>query len=256
MFIRKIIIAIASVFSYFARVSCFLLVGLASLAACGEKSSDVSFDAGNNVSEIKSNVEGNVIRIENHLLFSWRGMNAVAKCDDSDSIVTIDYYDAVEFDTSVLTQLKSGVNLGDVVQNLGLPSYIGISDTPSLDYSNDVITMYRLFFEKSNGKLTYSSVSALDKRDSHSWIDENKTDFPDEEEIDKLKMGMSIDEVVAILGKPQSDIGSGVWLFVFKLSSGKQLVAGFGLEFENAGASESSDEDYSYLCLNALELKG
>ncbi len=55
-------------------------------------------------------------------------------------------------------------------------------------------------------------------------LDPNRTDWPDEEEaLNTLYEGMSYSKMIEFLGKPYTDIGSGIHIFLYKLSNGKTL---------------------------------
>ncbi len=62
--------------------------------------------------------------------------------------------------------------------------------------------------------------------DEYSYYapDPSRTDWPSEQEaLDVLYEGMSYRTVIKLLGKPYDDIGSGISIFLYKLSNGKTL---------------------------------
>lgn len=68
------------------------------------------------------------------------------------------------------------------------------------------------------------------KEDIYTWFDMNKTNLPGLEKCKKIQVGMSLNQVISEIGKPQRDIGSGVPLFQFDLDDGTILTVSFDIE--------------------------
>ena len=63
--------------------------------------------------------------------------------------------------------------------------------------------------------------------DPETWFEEAQNGGIDDDLTKKIRVGMTLEEVVAILGKPQRDTGSGVLLMEWDLKSGKIFVVAF-----------------------------
>lgn len=73
------------------------------------------------------------------------------------------------------------------------------------------------------------------KEDIYTWFDINKTDLPSPEKCKNIRVGMSLNQVISEIGKPQRDIGSGVSLFQFDLDDGSILTVTFNNNESNSG---------------------
>lgn len=67
----------------------------------------------------------------------------------------------------------------------------------------------------------------FDKNDPDTWYTTAKNGGVDGVLADQIKVGMTFDEIVGIIGKPQRDIGSGVWQMEWEMKSGEVLVVSF-----------------------------
>ena len=67
----------------------------------------------------------------------------------------------------------------------------------------------------------------IDKENIYTWFDMNKTNLPSLEKCKKIKVGMSLNQVISEMGKPQRDIGYGAWLFQFDLDDGSIFTVTF-----------------------------
>ena len=99
------------------------------------------------------------------------------------------------------------MSMVEAVEIIGIPSYKG-SDELSLDYSYNDGYIRRVDLEREDGKLMIREVEVLDKEDPATWLDPGKTDLPTEDQCAQITVGMSFDEVVALIGRPQRDVGS------------------------------------------------
>lgn len=75
-----------------------------------------------------------------------------------------------------------------------------------------------------------AEIEGLVKEDHATWFDEEKTDLPDLAQCQKISVGMSLDEVIKKIGKPQRDIGHGTWVFQFDINDGSILTVSFVLD--------------------------
>ena len=67
----------------------------------------------------------------------------------------------------------------------------------------------------------------FDKNDHNTWYAPAEEGGIDDSLAEKIKVGMTFDEIVAIIGKPQRDVGSGAWLMEWEMKSGNILVVAF-----------------------------
>ncbi|MDE6585774.1 MAG: hypothetical protein K2K80_03740 [Clostridia bacterium] len=77
------------------------------------------------------------------------------------------------------------------------------------------------------------TVDGIDKEDTYTWFDLNKTDLPSMEACRQIKEGMSLNQVIDKIGKPQRDIGYGAVLFQFDLADGSVFTVTFDKDFNN-----------------------
>ena len=91
----------------------------------------------------------------------------------------------------------------------------------------------------------------IDKENIYTWFDINKTDLPSLEECKNIKVGMSLNQVICEIGKPQRDIGSGVALFQFDLDDGSILTISFGIDLEKE-TNKPNLSTYDYLVVKNL----
>ena len=76
------------------------------------------------------------------------------------------------------------------------------------------------------------TADGIDKENIYTWFDANKTNLPSLENCKKIKTGMSLNQVICELGKPQRDIGSGVSLFQFDLADGSICTITFNQDLQ------------------------
>lgn len=67
----------------------------------------------------------------------------------------------------------------------------------------------------------------FDKNNPETWIDDENNDKVGYEDAKKIKTGMTFEEIVGILGKPQRDVGSGVVAMEWDISTGEVLYVCF-----------------------------
>ena len=206
------------------------------------------------------------IRNLNHLEFhgyyfiSYENVDYVAKENlQKSTIEKLFKCDSSSVNKESFLKLETGIDIYEIVKNIGIPIFIGLEENFSLDFINEEY-LYRISLSNENNELLLEDKVILDKEASVSWLDENKSILPDESETKRLKLGMSIDEVILILGKPQRDIGYGAILFEFDLSNGKKLLALFerNSEKENEYKKDSDTHifgtHYLYLTRFSVEI--
>lgn len=88
------------------------------------------------------------------------------------------------------------------------------------------------------------TAAGIDKDDHFTWFDVNKTDLPDLTECQKISAGMTLNQVIRAIGKPQRDIGYGTWIFQFDVADGSVLTVSFVL-----GDERQRPETPTYDCL-------
>ncbi len=119
----------------------------------------------------------------------------------------------------------------EAVETIGIPSYTGPSEL-SLDYSFNDGYIRRVKLARADGELTVDGVEVLDKENPSTWLDPDKTSLPTKEQCGQITVGMSLDEVVALIGRPQRDVGSGAILYQFDVEGGEILQIRFDSDVE------------------------
>lgn len=158
-------------------------------------------------------------------------------------------YPEAEFDEESFGRVQ-GKTVIEAVEWIGIPSFMGTSDELSLDYSCRDGFIRRLKLSESGDGLLISGVEVLDKEDVRTWFDPEKTDLPDAEQCGQISVGMSLDEVVRKIGKPQRDVGHGAVLFEFDLADGGVLTIGLALDVEQEDEAVHGDPGvYGTHCL-------
>lgn len=96
----------------------------------------------------------------------------------------------------------------------------------------------------NSGTFEEETAAGIDKDDHFTWFDVNKTDLPDLTECQKISAGMTLNQVIRAIGKPQRDIGYGTWIFQFDVADGSVLTVSFVL-----GDEMQRPETPTYDCL-------
>ena len=101
---------------------------------------------------------------------------------------------------------------------------------------------------KQNNKIDIEDVTVegIDKEDVYTWFDVNKSDLPDLSACQEIEQGMSLNQVIKILGKPQKSIAVDSFLFQFDLNYGSVLTIAF---VENTEKKENNPKLATYDCL-------
>ena len=93
-------------------------------------------------------------------------------------------------------------------------------------------------------------IEGLDKEDHTTWFDEEKDDLPSLKQCRKISAGMSLDEVIRKIGKPQRDIGFGTWVFQFDMDNGSIFTVSFVLENTDPNISTYNSLIVGYIDFN------
>lgn len=94
----------------------------------------------------------------------------------------------------------------------------------------------------SYGKVSEYACSAeipFDKNNPATWFCAAQNGGIGEDQAEKLEVGMTFTEVVALLGRPQRDVGSGSTLAEWDMQSGKVLTVCFRPSGTDADATIS-----------------
>ena len=185
-----------------------------------------------------------------NLVFAKDNQNHVFVTND-DKIIEHYKYAVAEFNESSYDNIYNK-NIIDAVEYIGIPSYAGISSEPSLDYSYNDGYIRRLKLTKNDDGLFINGVEVLDKEKPETWFDPEKTDLPGIEQCGQISVGMSLDEVVRKIGKPQRDIGYGAIIFQFDIDNGLTLTIWFDLDVEKENEYVHNNPNVSVYGTHAL----
>ena len=96
------------------------------------------------------------------------------------------------------------------------------------------------------------TVEGIDKTDRYTWFDLNKSDLPNLKDCKEVKKGMSLNQVINLLGKPQREVGYGAVLLQFDLDDGSILTITFVDDSEKMTAKPNLTA-YDYLIVYVLD---
>ena len=108
----------------------------------------------------------------------------------------------------------------------------------TVDYGD--LNVYTMMVESPHG-VVYSTFP-FDKRDRKTWFDCFGDRVIEDEDVEKIREGMSFEEIVSIIGKPTKDIGSGAFVMEWDMESNKTLT----ITFNPAIDSESEGDLIAY----------
>lgn len=128
------------------------------------------------------------------------------------------------FRSSNLGIIGNDEPLIDLVRLIGFPRFLGVYSERSLDFGSSDSDIYRAFFTE---EMKCTSMDVFDCGDPKAWIDPTKPVLPTLSDLEKIKIGMSLDEVVSMIGKPQDETGYGAILFTFSIDGGSTLMTGW-----------------------------
>lgn len=101
------------------------------------------------------------------------------------------------------------------------PPMFGVSDVPPLNFGEEEWNVFASRLLKQN---PISRSKLFDPSDKGTWFNPFRMILPSVEDTQRVKLGMTIGEVVSILGKPQIQVGSGSIFFAFYLNNGQVFL--------------------------------
>lgn len=101
------------------------------------------------------------------------------------------------------------------------PPLFGVSDVPPLNFGEEEWNVFASRLLKQN---PISRSKVFDPSDKGTWFNPFRMILPSAEDTEKVKLDMTIGEVVSILGKPQIQVGSGSIIFAFYLNNGQVFL--------------------------------
>lgn len=101
------------------------------------------------------------------------------------------------------------------------PPLFGVSDVPPLNFGEEEWNVFASRLLKQN---PISRSKLFDPSDKGTWFNPFRMILPSVEDTQSVKLGMTIGEVVSILGKPQIQVGSGSIFFAFYLNNGQVFL--------------------------------
>lgn len=123
-----------------------------------------------------------------------------------------------------LEKIKKGDLFIDVIKNIGFPRFLSDYESAELDFGKPNDDIYRIAF-KEDFSIQYDSVYAyLPYWAASAWCADRTYDLPSSLDIEKLKIGMTLDEVVDVIGKPQKTETTWPAVYYFDLYGGSRLV--------------------------------
>lgn len=108
------------------------------------------------------------------------------------------------------------------------PPMFGVSDVPPLNFEEKEWNTFASRLSKQN-PITRSKV--FDPSDESTWFDPFRMMLPSVEDTERVKLDMTIGEVVSILGKPQIEVGSGAIIYAFYLNNGQVFLTWWDSHF-------------------------
>lgn len=148
------------------------------------------------------------------------------------------------FNSSNINEIGNDDSLITLVEQIGFPRFLGVSSTYSLDFGNSNTDIYRIFF---SDEMRCSDIELLDYDYPSTWIDAGKKDLPTLSDLENIEIGMSLDEVISIIGKPQGSVGYGSIMFTFSIDDGSTLLTRW-----NPGEYDSKNGPYFLTSLDLI----
>lgn len=204
--------------------SLFILMSMVSCTN-DNNSNSISLDFNNcSKDDVRKYIDSSdYFEYSNYSFFTYENKDVVLKYDTLDNVCQYESFNKATLDLDNIALINKGDTIFDVVSKIGLPSYEGVQTSTSLDFAKSVTILCRITFDEDNLEMLVNNYEILDKEKPETWFDENKTILPTLKMAKKVKYGMSLDEVVFILGKPQRDVGSGRTIFEYNLSDGQSF---------------------------------
>lgn len=148
------------------------------------------------------------------------------------------------FNSSNINEIENDDSLITLIEQIGFPRFLGVSSTYSLDFGNSDSDIYRIFF---SDEMRFSDIELLNYDDPSTWIDAGKKDLPTLSDLENIEIGMSLDEVISIIGKPQGSVGYGSIMFTFSIDDGSTLLTRW-----NPGEYDSKNGPYFLASLDLI----
>lgn len=93
------------------------------------------------------------------------------------------------------------------------------------------------------------TVEGIDKSDPYTWFDVTKTDLPSLEACKHITNGMTLNQVIRKIGKPQREIGYGATIMQFDVDDGSILTVTFDMDLKKIESNPNlSTYDYLVVC--------
>jgi hypothetical protein len=234
----------------------FLIISLLLISrfatSCSNKNNKLSI--GDNIHEIYKYYEKNQVILLKHCAIISDKQNIFVDLADTNIISNIKYINYAEFDYNLFIANYAKSSLDSLISLIGGPSFIGLQGNESIDFLDNTENIYRLYLNYNNGKYSGYQVETLDRDNSESWLDSSKASLPSKDDVKKIKIDMTLDEVVKYIGKPQRDIGSGGWIFEFDIADGSIFKGIFNYNFEKDASINNTELNRYNLYLYEYEI--
>lgn len=101
-----------------------------------------------------------------------------------------------------------------------------------------------------------SGQNVINNNDPTTWFEDAKDGGIKREDAEKIKVGMTFEETVGLIARPQRDIGSGVFAGEWKINTGEVLQVYYNktVNEENKDGSDQSDAAMNYVAYS-VEIK-
>ncbi len=100
-----------------------------------------------------------------------------------------------------------------------------------------------------------AEIGGFDKNDPDTWYASASNGGVDDALVKQIETGMTFSEIVEVLGKPQRDIGSGVWVMEWEMKSGSVLAVSFNSTTDKTGAEQAASDRELNLVSFYMEVK-
>lgn len=155
--------------------------------------------------------------LNRQFLYYEDGSGEIFSLEDGSKTLSLDN---VAFKNPDAKKLSSAMSFEEIIERIGFPRFLGITGTNTLDFGLPDEDVYRVTF---SGKGLFERLERIDYVSQSAWLDPNKENLPSREDAYKIKKGMSLDETVSLIGKPQGEWGYGAFIFDFSVDDGSTL---------------------------------
>lgn len=108
------------------------------------------------------------------------------------------------------------------------PPMFGVSDVLPLNFGEKE---WDTFASRLSKQTPISRSKVFDPSDASTWFDPFRMMLPSVEDIEKVKLDMTLEEVVSILGRPQIEVGSGSIIYSFYLNNSQVFLTWWDSHF-------------------------